>query len=256
MGHMAERQKSYPFGYQNVTAERKQDLVRGIFDRVADRYDIMNDLMSGGLHRVWKAHMVAALAVPQSPSPFHLIDIAGGTGDIALLASKHSGTGFHASIIDINHNMLKVGQKRAQKTNKSAHINFIQGDAEALPLKDASAHACTIAFGIRNVTNMEKALAESFRTLKTGGHFLCLEFSHVNQPMLDRLYHMWSFHVIPHIGQFIVGERAAYQYLVESIRRFPKPEDFANLLTATGFSHVRFERLSGGIATLHSAWKD
>lgn len=253
---MAERQKSYSFGNQNVSAARKQELVRGVFDRVANRYDMMNDLMSGGLHRVWKAHMVAALAVPQNASPFHLADIAGGTGDIALLASKHSGTGFQASIIDINPNMLKVGQRRAQKTDKSAQLNFIEADAEALPLADASAHACTIAFGIRNVTNMEKALAESFRILQSGGHFLCLEFSHVTQPVLDRLYHMWSFHVIPHIGQFIVGDRDAYQYLVESIRRFPKPEEFADMLTATGFTHVRFERLSGGIAALHSARKN
>jgi len=255
MGDMAERQKSYSFGYQNVTAARKQELVRGVFDRVANRYDIMNDIMSGGLHRVWKAHMVAALAVPQSTRPFHLVDIAGGTGDIALLASKHSGAGFQASIIDINPNMLAVGQKRAQKMRRRAQFNFIEADAEALPLKDESAHACTCAFGMRNITHMEKALSESFRILQSGGHFLCLEFSHVNQPVLDRLYHMWSFHVIPHIGQLIVGDKDSYQYLVESIRRFPKPETFADMLVATGFGHVRFERLSGGIAALHSARK-
>ena len=251
---MTDQHKTSPFGYKDIPAGEKQARVRGVFDAVADKYDAMNDLMSFGLHRLWKAHMVAALRPPTHDRPFRLIDIAGGTGDIALRAAQKAGAGFRADIIDINEEMLRVGRARAAK-QQADNISFALGDAEALPLPDACADAVTIAFGIRNVTHIDKALAQAHRILKPNGRFLCLEFSHVEQPALAWAYHAWSFNIIPKLGQWFAGEAAPYQYLVESIRRFPPPEKFATMIEEAGFARVRFEMLTGGVAALHSGLK-
>lgn len=252
---MTDEQHTKSFGYEDIPAGDKEARVRGVFDAVADKYDVMNDLMSAGLHRVWKAHMVAALAVPTNNRAFRLVDVAGGTGDIAFRAAALSGAGFGAEVIDINEEMLRVGQSRAEKNGYNDRVTFTAGNAEALPLKDESVDAYMIAFGIRNVTNIDKALSEAYRVLKPKGRFLCLEFSHVNLRGLDKLYDAWSFKAIPKIGQWITGDAAPYQYLVESIRRFPTAQNFADMISTAGFERARFERLTGGVAALHSGWK-
>lgn len=257
---MAEQKKSAAnsgttsFGSRQVPVAEKAALVKDVFDRVADRYDMMNDLMSGGLHRQWKAHMVAALALPSNERPFKLLDVAGGTGDIAFRAMQRGGSGLAATVLDINEEMLRVGTERAARKGLD-HIRFIAGNADSLPLPDASIDAYTIAFGIRNVTHREAALREAYRVLKPGGRFLCLEFSHVTHPLLHKLYDVWSFKAIPGIGKLVAGDAKPYQYLVESIRQFPDAETFATEIRAAGFSRVRFERLTGGIAALHSGWR-
>lgn len=252
---MKKQQDTTSFGFQEVPTEDKQGLVRDVFDTVADKYDVMNDLMSAGLHRIWKAHAVSALCLPRNEKPYRLLDVAGGTGDIAFRAAAQAGSGFEAQCLDINEEMLRVGQKRAAEKNLDTRVDFITGNAESLPYPDNSFDGYTIAFGIRNVTHRDKALAEALRVLKPGGRFLCLEFSQVTVPGLDRLYDSWSFHAIPRIGKLIAGDGAPYTYLVESIRKFPAPNVFAETIREAGFSRVRFERLSGGIAALHSGWK-
>lgn len=255
---MTEKTTTASFGRQDVPIEEKQKRVHRVFESVADKYDVMNDLMSGGLHRVWKQHMVDSLAFPTGNRDFYLLDVAGGTGDIAFKAAAKAGDGFAATILDINEAMLQAGQTRLEKKKnipRPENINFTVGNAEALALQDGFFDAYTIAFGIRNVTHRDKALAEAYRVLKPGGRFLCLEFSHVADPILEKLYDRWSFNIIPKVGKFIAGDEEAYQYLVESIRRFPKPDNFSREIEAAGFSHVRYERLSGGIVALHSAWR-
>jgi len=243
------------FGFQDVPLEDKQDLVNGVFQSVAQRYDLMNDLMSGGLHRVWKNAMVNALNPPRADAPFALLDVAGGTGDIAFRAAEVSGHGFQATVCDINPNMLSVGRERAVKRRLDGQVSFVEGNAEALPFPDRHFDAYTIAFGIRNVPRIDTALGEAFRVLKPGGRFLCLEFSTVDVPGLDRLYDLFSFKVIPPLGRAVTGDAASYQYLVESIRRFPKPNPFAEMVRAAGFSRVSWQSLSGGIVALHSGWR-
>jgi len=243
------------FGFQDVALEDKQDLVNGVFQSVAQRYDLMNDLMSGGLHRVWKNAMVNALNPPRADAPFALLDVAGGTGDIAFRAAEVSGHGFQATVCDINPNMLSVGRERAVKRRLDGQVSFVEGNAETLPFPDRHFDAYTIAFGIRNVPRIDTALGEAFRVLKPGGRFLCLEFSTVDVPGLDRLYDLFSFKVIPPLGRAVTGDAASYQYLVESIRRFPKPNPFAEMVRAAGFSRVSWQSLSGGIVALHSGWR-
>ena len=243
------------FGFQDVALEDKQDLVNGVFQSVAQRYDLMNDLMSGGLHRVWKNAMVTTLNPPRGDAPFALLDVAGGTGDIAFRAAEASGYGFQATVCDINPNMLSVGRERAVKRRLDGQVSFVEGNAEALPFPDRHFDAYTIAFGIRNVPRIDTALGEAFRVLKPGGRFLCLEFSTVDVPGLDRLYDLFSFKVIPPLGRAVTGDAASYQYLVESIRRFPKPNPFAEMVRAAGFSRVSWQSLSGGIVALHSGWR-
>ena len=243
------------FGFQDVALEDKQDLVNGVFQSVAQRYDLMNDLMSGGLHRVWKNAMVNALNPPRADAPFALLDVAGGTGDIAFRAAEASGYGFQATVCDINPNMLSVGRERAVKRRLDGQVSFVEGNAETLPFPDRHFDAYTIAFGIRNVPRIDTALGEAFRVLKPGGRFLCLEFSTVDVPGLDRLYDLFSFKVIPALGRAVTGDAASYQYLVESIRRFPKPNPFAEMVRAAGFSRVSWQSLSGGIVALHSGWR-
>ena len=242
------------FGFRDVPASEKEGLVRGVFSSVARRYDLMNDLMSGGVHRLWKDAMVEWL----DPRPGQrILDVAGGTGDIAFrLAAFARGRGGPAEIIacDINHDMLAEGTRRATETDEQ-DVSWALGDAEKLPFADLSMDACTIAFGIRNVTHIESALAEMRRVLKPGGRFLCLEFSHVDAPGLDVLYERYSFEVLPRLGEWVAQDGEAYRYLAESIRRFPPQANFAKIITNAGLSRVRIRNLAGGIAAMHSAWR-
>jgi demethylmenaquinone methyltransferase/2-methoxy-6-polyprenyl-1,4-benzoquinol methylase len=245
---------SVSFGYESVPLEDKQELVDDVFSSVARRYDLMNDLMSGGLHRAWKGALVTALNPPKAGRPRKLIDVAGGTGDIAFRVAERSRGHAEITVADINPEMLKVGEERAEKRGVTG-ITFRAANAEALPFADASFDAYTIAFGIRNVPRIEVALEEAFRVLKHGGHFLCLEFSEVDTPMLDRIYELYSFRVIPALGRAVAGDADSYRYLVESIRTFPNQERFADMVRTAGFGRVKVRNFSGGIAALTSGWK-
>jgi demethylmenaquinone methyltransferase/2-methoxy-6-polyprenyl-1,4-benzoquinol methylase len=243
------------FGFRDVPLGDKQTLVNDVFHSVAQRYDLMNDLMSAGLHRVWKQAMINALNPPRSEAPFALLDVAGGTGDIAFRAAKAAGAGFQATVCDINSDMLDVGRERAVARHLEHRVSFVEGNAEALAFADRSFDAYSIAFGIRNVPRIDCALSEAFRVLKPGSRFLCLEFSTVDVPGLDRLYDMFSFKVIPQLGKTVTGDAESYQYLVESIRKFPRPAAFAEMIRAAGFSRVTHQSFSGGIVALHLGWR-
>jgi demethylmenaquinone methyltransferase/2-methoxy-6-polyprenyl-1,4-benzoquinol methylase len=251
----AEEGATSHFGAASVPLADKQGLVDAVFRRVAGRYDLMNDLMSGGLHRAWKAALVRRLSLPQGGRKASLLDVAGGTGDIAFRALEAAGEGLSVTVLDINHAMLAVGQERAAARKLGHRVEFVQGNAEALPLADRSVDAVTIAFGIRNVPRIETALAEMRRVLKIGGQFLCLEFSHVDMPGLERLYNLYSDQVIPRLGKLVAGDEASYRYLIESIRRFPDADDFAAMIRNAGFDRVSATPLSGGIAAIHSGWR-
>ena len=242
------------FGYRDVPEAEKEGLVREVFSSVAKRYDLMNDLMSGGVHRLWKAAMVEWL----DPRPGRrMLDVAGGTGDIAFrIAEMARARGGEAGIVvcDINADMLGEGVRRAQAKGEGA-VSWVCGDAEKLPVPDASMDAYTIAFGIRNVTHIQTALEEARRVLKPGGRFLCLEFSRVEAPGLDALYDAYSLNILPRLGQMVAGDAEAYRYLAESIRRFPPQAKFAQMIGDAGLEQVRFRNLSGGIAAMHSAWR-
>ncbi|MAU41482.1 MAG: bifunctional demethylmenaquinone methyltransferase/2-methoxy-6-polyprenyl-1,4-benzoquinol methylase [Kordiimonas sp.] len=272
------------FGFQTVRTTDKQHLVRNVFDTVAEKYDLMNDVMSGGLHRLWKKELIRKLR----PQPgMTLLDVAGGTGDIAFRfldaarkapAQPHqesidsnippthtpapTTTEPHAKVIvcDINSNMLTVGRDRAidrafNVSGDQIELEWVCGNAESLPLPDKSVDAYSIAFGIRNVTHIDRALSEAYRVLKPGGQFTCLEFSAVDLPGLDRLYDFYSFKVIPELGHLVAKDRESYQYLVESIRNFPAQEEFKTMIEAAGFRQARYRNLSGGIVALHSGWR-
>lgn len=243
------------FGFRDIPLGDKQGMVDGVFHSVAQRYDLMNDLMSGGLHRLWKEAMVTALNPPRGDAPFALIDVAGGTGDIAFRAAEASGFGFRATVCDINGDMLAVGRERALARHLDDRVNFVEGNAEALPFPDRSFDGYTIAFGLRNVPRTETGLAEAYRVLKPGSRFLCLEFSTVDLPLLDRIYDFYSFNAIPRIGAAVTGDAASYQYLVESIRRFHKPDRLGALMEQAGFRRVSWQMMSGGIVALHSGWR-
>ena len=247
-------QKQADFGARQVPLADKQALVDDVFHSVAPRYDLMNDLMSLGLHRAWKDALVTALDPPKT-RPFALLDVAGGTGDVAMRAIAAGGEFTRATVCDINADMLAVGRERAEALHLGDAITFTEGNAETLPFADRSFDAVTIAFGIRNVPRIDVALAEAFRVLRIGGKFLCLEFSAVDVPGLDRLYDFYSFNVIPALGRAVVGDAESYRYLVESISRFPRPEDFAAMLRAAGFARVSFQPMTGGIVALHSGWR-
>ena len=245
------------FGFREVPAEEKPSLVRGIFESVADRYDLMNDLMSGGIHRLWKSAMIDWLR-PRLGQDF--VDVAGGTGDIAFRIAERLGPGGSASgsrivVCDLTPAMLEVGRDRAIDRGILSGIEWVNGDAERLPFADRSFDAYTVAFGFRNLTHLDQALAEARRVLRPGGRLLCLEFSHVALPILDRFYDLYSFQVLPLLGQIVAHDRPAYQYLVESIRRFPRQDELAQRIGAAGFDRVTFRNLTGGIAALHSAWR-
>src|SRR4030081_3896611 len=235
------------FGFKDVALGDKQTLVNDVFHSVAQRYDLMNDLMSAGLHRAWKDVLINALNPPRGERPFELLDVAGGTGDIAFRAAKAAGPGFQATVCDINADMLGVGRERAAARHLEHQVSFVEGNAEALAFPDRSFDATTIAFGIRNVPRIDLALNEAFRVLKPGGRFLCLEFSTVDVPGLDRLYDMFSFRLIPPLGRAVTGDADSYRYLGESIRKFPKPNAFAQMIRVAGFLRVSHQTLSGGI---------
>ena len=242
------------FGYQDVPLGEKPKLVRGVFDRVASRYDLMNDLMSAGVHRIWKDAMVEWL----NPQPgWKSLDVAGGTGDIAFrIAELARARGGEAAVTvcDINAAMLGEGVRRAKEKDEGS-IEWVCGNAESLPFPDASFDSYTIAFGIRNVTHIENALTEARRVLKPGGRFLCLEFSKVDVPGLDTLYDAYSFKLMPKIGGLVAKDEESYRYLAESIRRFPPQAKFASMISDAGLSQVKVRNLSGGIAAMHSAWR-
>jgi demethylmenaquinone methyltransferase/2-methoxy-6-polyprenyl-1,4-benzoquinol methylase len=248
------QQRQTDFGDRRVLLGDKQGLVDGVFRSVARRYDLMNDLMSFGLHRAWKDVLVTAVDPPRN-HPFAVIDIAGGTGDVAFRLINAGGERTRVTVCDINADMLAVGRERAARDRHSDAVSFTEANAEALPFAGRSFDAATIAFGIRNVARIETALIEAFRVLKIGGKFLCLEFSAVDLPGLDRLYDLYSFNVIPALGRTVAGDADSYRYLVESIRRFPRPDAFAAMLRAAGFARVSCKVMSGGIVALHSGWR-
>ena len=242
------------FGERQVRLAEKQGLVDTVFHNVADRYDVMNDLMSFGLHRVWK-DILTAKVHPSMSRPFAHLDVAGGTGDVAFRIARAGGRETRVTVADINADMLRVGAGRAKRRGLEDRVTFVEANAEHLPFGDGAFDAYTIAFGIRNVPRIEKALAEAFRVLRRGGRFLCLEFSQVDLPVLDRAYDAYSFSAIPAIGKVVAGDGAAYRYLVESIRKFPSAELFADMIAGAGFSRVSYVRLTGGVVAIHSGWK-
>jgi demethylmenaquinone methyltransferase/2-methoxy-6-polyprenyl-1,4-benzoquinol methylase len=248
-------QNTASFGFKQVHEDARQRLVNDVFSTVAGRYDLMNDLMSGGLHRLWKDDLVAWLAPTKSARRFDLIDVAGGTGDITRRVLEAGGPGCGAVLCDISPDMVDVGRKRLTDAGLAARVALAIGNAEALPFPDKSFDAYTIAFGIRNVTHIDRALAEAHRVLRHGGRFLCLEFSACEVPLLDRLYDFHSFEIIPRLGQLAAGSAEPYRYLVESIRKFPPQEPFAAMIRAASFGRVAYRNLTGGIAAIHSGWR-
>lgn len=243
------------FGFRRVAEDDKQGLVNEVFSKVAERYDQMNDLMSGGLHRLWKDDLVSMLNPPRGAAAFQHLDVAGGTGDVAFRILRAGGPQVLVTVADISPEMVTEGRKRAETEGLLGRCNFTVGNAEALAFPDQSFDGYTIAFGIRNVTHIDRALAEAYRVLKPGGHFLCLEFSQVDVPLLDRIYDAYSFAVIPAVGKVVTGDGQPYRYLVESIRTFPKQDDFKLMIEAAGFSNVHYRNLTGGVVAIHSGWR-
>ena len=238
------------FGYQNVALGQKQELVNSVFDSVASSYDIMNDLMSIGVHRLWKEALIDWMA----PRPNQILaDLAGGTGDVSLKFLERGGQFAH--VIDINEQMLAAGQKRRVMNKFQERLNWLAGDAQDIPLADNSVDRVTIAFGLRNVPDRMRALNQIVRILKPGGRFCCLEFSHVKNPILSSVYDEWSFNILPKLGQLVAGEAQPYQYLVESIRRFPSEAELCAMMADTGMAQIKVRNLFGGIAAIHSGWK-
>ncbi len=245
------REDQTHFGFEDIPAADKAGRVHGVFSSVAGRYDLMNDLMSAGAHRLWKAALIDWLAPRRG---MRLLDVAGGTGDIAFRFLERVGGDGHATVCDMTEAMLTEGERRAEK-RKPGPVEWVCGDAMKLPFPDRSFDAYTIAFGIRNVVDPQTALQEAYRVLRPGGRFLCLEFSHLPVPALQRLYDAYSFNVIPELGQAVTGDRASYQYLVESIRRFPDAETFGGMVDTAGFGRVNWRMFSMGIVALHSGWR-
>lgn len=259
------------FGFREIPVEKKEEMVGEVFHSVAAQYDIMNDAMSAGIHRLWKDHFMSTLApVPGTK----LLDVAGGTGDIAFrfLNCIKSSPFFlpnlpverrsHVTVLDINASMLKVGEERAKKLgyhmspeSGDPHITFVEGNAEKLPIESESVDAYTIAFGIRNCTNVQAVVDEAYRVLRPGGRFMCLEFSHVENPLLAKVYDLYSYNVIPPMGQLLANDWNSYQYLVESIRKFPTQEKFAQMIQHSGFQAVTYENLTFGVTAIHSGFK-
>ena len=246
-----ETDKTTHFGARDVREDEKAGLVHDVFTNVASKYDVMNDVMSVGVHRLWKEAMMDWLA-PRSGQ--RLLDVAGGTGDISFRFLKRAKSS-EAVVLDLTESMLTEGRKRAEASEMSAQLDWVTGDAMALPFADNSFDVYTISFGIRNVTRIPDALSEAYRVLRPGGRLMVLEFSQLPVDGLQRLYDLYSFNVIPRMGQLIAGDRDSYQYLVESIRKFPDQAKFADMIEAAGFGQVKFRNLSMGIAALHSGWK-
>ncbi|MCW1931088.1 bifunctional demethylmenaquinone methyltransferase/2-methoxy-6-polyprenyl-1,4-benzoquinol methylase UbiE [Pararhodobacter zhoushanensis] len=240
------------FGFQTVDEDDKAGMVHGVFSSVASKYDVMNDLMSMGIHRVWKDAMMDWLA----PRPGQrLLDVAGGTGDVAFRFLNRAGQGSQATVLDMTAPMLEEGRKRAEAEQLAGRLDWVVGDAMALPLEANTYDVYTISFGIRNVTRIPDALAEAYRVLKPGGRLMVLEFSQIPNEMMQKAYDLYSFNVIPRMGQLVAGDRDSYQYLVESIRKFPDQETFAAMIRDAGFGQVKYRNLTMGIAALHSGWK-
>jgi demethylmenaquinone methyltransferase / 2-methoxy-6-polyprenyl-1,4-benzoquinol methylase len=248
-------EKDVAFGFRRVGEDAKQGLVNEVFSKAAERYDQMNDLMSGGMHRLWKDDFVTMLNPPRGAQAFKVLDVAGGTGDIAFRIIKAGGSGTHVTVADISPEMVGEGQKRAGREGFLGSCDFTVGNAESLAFPDKSFDAYTIAFGIRNVTHIDRALAEAHRVLKPGGRFQCLEFSHVDMELLQKAYDNFSFTVIPAVGKVVTGDGQPYRYLVESIRTFPKQDEFQSMIEAAGFARSGYRNLSGGIVAIHSGWR-
>ncbi|GJM02472.1 MAG: ubiquinone/menaquinone biosynthesis C-methyltransferase UbiE [Rhodomicrobium sp.] len=249
---MTDNTSSY--GFQQVDPSEKQSKVNHVFARVARDYDLMNDLMSGGMHRLWKNELITTLN-PRKTGPLTHLDVAGGTGDITFRLLDRASPDATATILDISREMLEVGKDRASETRHKDRIDFVEGNAESLPLENISFDSYTIAFGIRNVPRIDAALKEAYRVLKPGGRFLCLEFSEVQMPILDSIYDKFSFNMIPKMGEMVMGDGEPYKYLVESIRRFPDQETFKSMISNAGFAQVSYRNLTGGIAAIHSGWR-
>ncbi len=239
------------FGFQTVPEAAKADRVRGVFGSVARRYDIMNDVMSAGVHRVWKDAMMDWLA-PRTDQ--RLLDVAGGTGDIAFRFLKRAGQA-KVTVLDLTAEMLEAGKNRAVTERMDGQLQWVVGDAMALPFEDNFFDVYTISFGIRNVTRPQEALNEAFRVLRPGGRLMVLEFSQIPNDMLQWVYDLYSFNVIPLMGKIIADDQASYQYLVESIRKFPDQDSFLYMLHKAGFENAKYRNLSMGVACLHSGWK-
>ena len=253
---MTQSSQTTHFGERTVPLEEKQGLVNKVFHDVADRYDLMNDLMSAGVHRLWKDAMVAELAPPKAGTrPYKVLDMAGGTGDIGERIVNASLGYAEVIVSDINADMLRVGAERARSWRYPGQVQFLEANAEELPFEDNSFDAYTIAFGIRNVPRVQQALDEAHRVLKRGGRILVLEFSQVDVPGFDALYKLYSDQVIPPMGRVVTGDAQPYQYFIESIRKFPKPAEFTAMLGKAGFKRARFQSFTGNIATLFSGWK-
>ena len=243
--------KTTHFGFETVPEDEKAGRVQGVFNSVASKYDIMNDVMSVGIHRIWKEAMMDWLA-PRGGQK--LLDVAGGTGDIAFKFLKRAGHG-HATVLDLTEPMLVEGRKRAEAERMADSLDWVTGDAMALPFEANTFDVYTISFGIRNVTRPQDALAEAYRVLKPGGRLMVLEFSQLPNDGLQKIYDLYSFNVIPRMGQVIAGDRDSYQYLVESIRKFPDQDTFLRMVQDAGFENAKYRNLSMGIACLHSGWK-
>jgi len=248
---MTQNNKTH-FGFTEVDEDAKAGMVHGVFTSVASKYDIMNDVMSFGIHRIWKDAMMDWLA----PHPGQkLLDVAGGTGDIAFRFNARADNKASAVVLDLTQSMLIEGQKRPEAIEMADRLDWVVGDAMALPFPDNSFDVYTISFGIRNVTNVQDAISEAYRVLKPGGRFMVLEFSEIPNPAMQWAYDRYSYNIIPTMGQIIAKDRDSYQYLVESIRKFPKQRDFKEMIQAGGFELVKYRNLSMGIAALHSGWK-
>ena len=244
-------QKTTHFGYREVREDEKAGMVHNVFTNVASRYDMMNDVMSGGVHRLWKDAMMDWLAPRRGQ---RLLDVAGGTGDIAFRFLDRAGRA-EATVLDMTESMLVEGRKRAEAAQLSSSLEWVVGDAMKLPFPDNSFDVYTISFGIRNVTRIADALAEAYRVLRPGGRLMVLEFSQLPNPAMQWAYDRYSFNVIPAMGQVVANDRDSYQYLVESIRRFPDQESFAAMIRTAGFDQVKYRNLTFGVAALHSGWK-
>ena len=243
------------FGFRRVDEKDKQGLVNEVFSKVAERYDQMNDLMSAGLHRLWKDDFVTMLNPPRRAQAFHQLDVAGGTGDIAFRVIQAGGSNTQVTVADISPEMVREGKRRAEVNGMLDRCFFSVCNAEALAFPDKHFDAYSIAFGIRNVTHIDRALTEAYRVLKPGGRFMCLEFSHVDIPLLERIYDAYSFTVIPAVGKVVTGDGHPYRYLVESIRTFPKQEAFKAMIETAGFARASYRNLTGGVVAIHSGWR-
>lgn len=248
---MTQQDDTTHFGFETVREGEKAGRVQGVFSSVASKYDIMNDVMSVGIHRVWKDAMMDWLA-PRAGQK--LLDVAGGTGDISFRFLKRAGSG-HATVLDLTEPMLVEGRKRAEAEQRSDSLDWVVGDAMALPFEDNTFDVYTISFGIRNVTRPQEALNEAYRVLRPGGRLMVLEFSQLPNPMMQKAYDLYSFNVIPQMGQLVAGDRDSYQYLVESIRNFPDQETFLGMVKAAGFDNAKYRNMTMGVAALHSGWK-